>query len=137
MHEFRLKSVALKEIGVFDDMRIDFPASPVTEPRSKAEIHLFTGPNGCGKSTLLYALAEIYDTPLHGAALIEQRFRSTASAVAAPSHLLQKVAGGNMVRRSNPQGRSSKVNLERCMIGRKMPAAVRTLLCHCGRSQGT
>ncbi|CAN7385362.1 AAA family ATPase [Caballeronia sp. LjRoot34] len=82
MEEFRLTSVALKEVGVFDDVRIDFPASVTTEPRTKAEIHLFTGPNGCGKSTLLYALAEIFDKPLFGAGLIRKRFRSADSSVA-------------------------------------------------------
>lgn len=59
---YRLESVALHEVGVFDDVRLDFP--PITRDENderKAEIHLFTGPNGCGKSTLLYALAEIFD----------------------------------------------------------------------------
>jgi len=82
MQEFRLTSVALKEVGVFSDVRIDFPASVSTEPRTKAEIHLFTGPNGCGKSTLLYALAEILDSWRSDANLIRKRFRSSHSSVA-------------------------------------------------------
>ncbi|MBS4099476.1 MAG: AAA family ATPase [Sulfuricella sp.] len=61
-HSYRLESVALHEVGVFDDVRLDFPPLPQKDSEEdKAEIHLFTGPNGCGKSTLLYALAEVFD----------------------------------------------------------------------------
>ncbi|WP_213778449.1 ATP-binding protein [Caballeronia sp. dw_276] len=82
MQEFRLTAVALKEVGVFDDVRIDFPVSASTESKTRAEVHLFTGPNGCGKSTLLYALAEIFDKPYNGESLIKQRYRSSISSVA-------------------------------------------------------
>lgn len=78
---YRIEAIALHEVGVFDDVRIDFP--PISSPErdaQKAEIHVFTGPNGCGKSTLLYALAEIfYESNLKG--LISKRFRSLDSYV--------------------------------------------------------
>ena len=58
MTEYRIESIALKNIGVFDDVSIVFPPiESVEADEKKAEIHLFTGANGCGKSTLLYALA--------------------------------------------------------------------------------
>ena len=78
---YHLESVALKQIGVFDDARLDFP-SIQTERKdaAKAEIHLFTGPNGCGKSTLLYALAEVFDKYSTGS-LIRRRFRGAESSV--------------------------------------------------------
>jgi len=58
MTEYRIESIALKNIGVFDDVSIVFPPIESAEAdEKKAEIHLFTGANGCGKSTLLYALA--------------------------------------------------------------------------------
>jgi len=83
---YRLEAIALHEVGVFDDVRIDFPPKPEAA-EGKAEIHVFTGPNGCGKSTLLYALAEIFkksiaDTkkkPTPG--LIWRRFRGKKSYV--------------------------------------------------------
>jgi energy-coupling factor transporter ATP-binding protein EcfA2 len=58
---YRLESITLHEVGVFDDLRIDFkPIESEAADAKKAEIHLFTGGNGCGKSTVLYALAGIY-----------------------------------------------------------------------------
>lgn len=78
---YRLESVALYKVGVFDNVRLDFP--PITsaeEDAAKAEIHLFTGPNGCGKSTLLYALAEIFEAFGH-VGLIHRRFRGQKSSV--------------------------------------------------------
>jgi AAA15 family ATPase/GTPase len=59
---YRIESVTLKDIGVFEHTHFDFP--PIqSEQRDaeKAEVHIFTGPNGCGKSTILYALAAIFD----------------------------------------------------------------------------
>lgn len=61
MTEYRIESIALKNIGVFDDVKIDFPPIKSSEAdEKKADIHLFTGANGCGKSTLLYALADCF-----------------------------------------------------------------------------
>lgn len=74
---YRLESIVLNRIGVFDNARLDFP--PI-ESVGKAEIHLFTGPNGCGKSTLLYALAEVFEAFGH-VGLIHRRFRGTESGV--------------------------------------------------------
>lgn len=68
---YRLESLVLQEVGVFDDVRLDFRSMPSLDADArKAEIHLFTGPNGCGKSTLLYAIAGIFDgfsaeAPIH------------------------------------------------------------------------
>jgi energy-coupling factor transporter ATP-binding protein EcfA2 len=50
----RIESIILREVGPFDDVRIDLPAG--TKP-ALADVYLLTGPNGCGKSTVLYALA--------------------------------------------------------------------------------
>jgi predicted ATPase len=76
---YRVEALALHQVGVFDDVAIDFKPIAVAD---KAEIHLFTGPNGCGKSTLLYALAEIFDT-FHNNhnSLISRRYRGTESRV--------------------------------------------------------
>ncbi|MDZ4254031.1 MAG: AAA family ATPase [Sulfuritalea sp.] len=78
---YRIEAIALKDVGVFDDIRIDFPMiSSEERDADKAEIHLFTGPNGCGKSTLLYALAEMFDIPSLSS-LVKQRFRNQNSVV--------------------------------------------------------
>ncbi|MFH1872297.1 MAG: AAA family ATPase [Pseudomonadota bacterium] len=78
---YRIEAIALKDVGVFDDIRIDFPMiSSEERDADKAEIHLFTGPNGCGKSTLLYALAEIFAGPGNNG-LIQRRFRNRSSTV--------------------------------------------------------
>ena len=59
---YRVEALALHQVGVFDDLRLDFkPITSLEQDAEKAEIHIFTGPNGCGKSTLLYAIAEIFD----------------------------------------------------------------------------
>jgi len=76
---YRLEAVVLHQIGVFDELRIDFP--PIQSPdrdATKAEIHLLTGPNGCGKSTLLYVLAEIFRPPWERG-LVGRRFRNNTS----------------------------------------------------------
>jgi len=54
----RIKSIQLKNIGVFKNEEIKFKKKT---SKSKAEIHILTGPNGSGKSTLLYALASTFD----------------------------------------------------------------------------
>lgn len=55
----RIKSIKLKNIGVFSDFNLKF--SRTTKSKNKAEIHIFTGLNGSGKSTLLYSLASAFD----------------------------------------------------------------------------
>lgn len=58
----RIEAIELHQVGVFDDMRLEFPPIASAErDAKKAELHIFTGPNGCGKSTVLYALAEIFN----------------------------------------------------------------------------
>ncbi len=77
----RLESISLREVGVFDDVRIDFkPIGSEIQDATKAEIHLFTGANGCGKSTVLYALAQIF-MPLYMEGLVMRRFRHTGAEV--------------------------------------------------------
>ncbi|WHP32769.1 AAA family ATPase [Trabulsiella odontotermitis] len=79
---YRLESVTLKGIGVFEHTHIDFP--PIKhegQDARKAEIHIFTGPNGCGKSTMLYALASILDFGREAYALIQKRYHSKESCV--------------------------------------------------------
>jgi len=78
---YRVEALALHQVGVFDDVSIDFkPIASAEKDAEKAEIHLFTGPNGCGKSTLLYALAEIFDIN-NSNSLIRRRFRGSESYV--------------------------------------------------------
>ncbi|MEN6621636.1 MAG: AAA family ATPase, partial [Smithella sp.] len=81
MEKYRVESIALRGVGVFDDVRLDFPPIASAErDEEKAEIHLFTGSNGCGKSTLLYALAALFTQPwLPG--LVEKRYRNGESRV--------------------------------------------------------
>ncbi len=50
----RIDEISLREVGPFDDARIEFP--PGSDP-TRADVYLLTGPNGSGKSTVLYALA--------------------------------------------------------------------------------
>lgn len=80
---YRVEALALHEVGVFDDLSIEFkPIESAERDVVKAEIHLFTGPNGCGKSTLLYALAEIFDaTDNFRNSFIRRRFRNADSYV--------------------------------------------------------
>lgn len=78
---YRIESVTLKDIGVFEHTHFDFP--PIqSEQRDgeKAEIHIFTGPNGCGKSTVLYALAASFDF-FNDNTLIKKRFHGKTSSV--------------------------------------------------------
>jgi energy-coupling factor transporter ATP-binding protein EcfA2 len=81
----RIEAIQLHQVGVFDDMRLEFPpiASPEQDAK-KAELHVFTGPNGCGKSTVLYALAEIFNPEIDlKNGLIETRFRRNANVILA------------------------------------------------------
>ena len=78
---YRVESLALHQVGVFDDVSINFkPIASAERDADKAEIHLFTGPNGCGKSTLLYALADIFDLN-NISSFIRHRFRGPNSCV--------------------------------------------------------
>lgn len=80
---YRIESVTLKDVGVFNKTHFDFPQiENENEDAKKAEIHIFTGPNGCGKSTLLYALAGILNPdPYKGDALVRKRYRGVSSKV--------------------------------------------------------
>jgi predicted ATP-binding protein involved in virulence len=72
---YRVESITLKDVGVFENTHIDFPKIKNEQQDSeKAEIHIFTGPNGCGKSTLLYALAGIFDKELVDSVILKKRF---------------------------------------------------------------
>jgi DNA repair exonuclease SbcCD ATPase subunit len=50
----KIRSLTLKNIGVFEDETIAFPEK---KEKDKAEIHILTGENGTGKTTILQALA--------------------------------------------------------------------------------
>lgn len=79
---YRLESITLRDVGVFENTHFDFPPIKSAEADAeKAEIHIFTGPNGCGKSTLLYALAAVFDYSLMGSDLVRGRFRGEKSRV--------------------------------------------------------
>ena len=54
----KIKSLKIRNIGVFDDEEITFPES---KSNDKADIHIFTGINGSGKSTILFALSSAFD----------------------------------------------------------------------------
>lgn len=71
---YRLESITLRDVGVFENTHFDFPPIKSAEADAeKAEIHIFTGPNGCGKSTLLYALAAVFDEAMGDMSLINSR----------------------------------------------------------------
>jgi len=79
---YRVESITLKDIGVFEHTHIKFPKiKSEKEDERKAEIHIFTGPNGCGKSTLLYALSGIFRPEPGGDELVRKRYRSKDSSV--------------------------------------------------------
>lgn len=58
MENFRIESLEINKIGVFEHIKMDFPKK--TDP-NKAEIHILTGENGTGKSTVLEVLTMILD----------------------------------------------------------------------------
>lgn len=79
---YRIESITLKDIGVFEHTRFDFPQiASEHEDAKKAEIHIFTGPNGCGKSTVLYALAGIFGYARENLSLLHNRFRSNQARI--------------------------------------------------------
>jgi len=79
---YRIESVTLRDIGVFEHTHFDFPQIvSEAEDATKAEIHIFTGPNGCGKSTVLYALAGILNPGPQGDALVRKRYHDVTSKV--------------------------------------------------------
>lgn len=79
---YRIESVTLRDIGVFEHTHFDFPQIvSETEDATKAEIHIFTGPNGCGKSTVLYALAGILNPGQGGDDLVRKRYHGVTSKV--------------------------------------------------------
>lgn len=100
MTEYRIESITIKDIGVFDDIEIVFPKiESVAADEKKAEIHLFTGANGCGKSTLLYALAGMFIWHFDG--LISKRFKREEAAVNYKfSNLINQVSGSYQARGS-------------------------------------
>ena len=55
----KIRSLTLKNIGVFEDETISFPEKQDKDlaPSTGAEIHILTGQNGTGKTTILQALA--------------------------------------------------------------------------------
>lgn len=50
----KIRSIQLRQIGVFEDETIEFPEKTMHD---KAEIHILTGQNGTGKTTVLQGLA--------------------------------------------------------------------------------
>ncbi len=54
----KIRSLTLKNIGVFEDETISFPKK---QDKDLAEIHILTGQNGTGKTTILQALASGMD----------------------------------------------------------------------------
>jgi predicted ATP-binding protein involved in virulence len=58
----KIRSLRLKNIGVFEDETISFPEK---QDKDMAEIHILTGQNGTGKTTILQALAELTPKMLH------------------------------------------------------------------------
>lgn len=58
----KIRSLTLKNIGVFEDETISFPEK---QDMDMAEIHILTGQNGTGKTTILQALAELTPEMLH------------------------------------------------------------------------
>lgn len=53
----KIRSLTLKNIGVFEDETISFPEK---QDKDMAEIHILTGQNGTGKTTILQALASTF-----------------------------------------------------------------------------
>jgi len=102
---YRIESVTLRDIGVFEHTHFDFPQIvSETEDATKAEIHIFTGPNGCGKSTMLYALAGIFGYASENLSLLNNRFRNNHSSV-------ECMINGERAVVSAGESKSNKVNL--------------------------
>ena len=58
MENINISAIAIRQIGPFDRLTLEFPAKLDTMP-DKAEIHILTGENGTGKSTVLELLAMV------------------------------------------------------------------------------
>lgn len=56
MENFRIESLEISQVGVFNNLKIDFPEK---KNAGLAEIHILTGENGTGKTTILEMLAEL------------------------------------------------------------------------------
>lgn len=101
---YRIESVTLKGVGVFEHTHIDFPQIKSAEQDAKkAEIHIFTGPNGCGKSTLLYSLAAIFDFQQMQEAKLSKRLSSEGSEIC---FMFNNEAG--FIKSDNVSGESEK-----------------------------
>jgi len=97
---YRLESITLRDVGVFENTHFDFPPIKSAEADAeKAEIHIFTGPNGCGKSTLLYALAAVFDVATNEATAtpLKGRFKKPSS------FINYRFNGNNGVTTNHPQ----------------------------------
>lgn len=86
----RIEKLYLKEVGPFDELRLDFPA-PSTP--GKADITILTGPNGCGKSTILYAIGALQGPGL-GPDFLAPRLRSPMSVAAVKTSIGRSMARG-------------------------------------------
>ncbi|MDI9873589.1 AAA family ATPase [Flectobacillus rivi] len=73
MENFRIESLEISQVGVFNNLKIDFPEK---KNAGLAEIHILTGENGTGKTTILEMLAELGSYRIsklkHGSSLIEK-----------------------------------------------------------------
>lgn len=80
--QYRIESITLRNVGVFEHTHIEFPQiADAVQDAKKAEIHIFTGPNGCGKSTILYALAGVLNIQPGGDALVKKRYHGKESSL--------------------------------------------------------
>ncbi len=75
----RIESIYLRDVGPFDEVKIDFPAG---KDPGLADVYLLTGPNGSGKSTVLYAIAALIGGRVGPANLLYSRARSSRSIAA-------------------------------------------------------
>lgn len=77
----RIESIYLKDVGPFDELRVDIPAGRLS---NVADVCLLTGENGSGKSTILYAIARILAANMSemGFDFVSRRFTSPKSIAA-------------------------------------------------------
>lgn len=77
MDDFKIKSISVNNIGVFENFNLEF--KPKVN-QDKAEIHIITGENGSGKTTLLMLLAGMMNPQQSNPQLISRfRFRDGTS----------------------------------------------------------